>query len=262
MAAEAEKTRFSFPAIGRVRSCFVEKFGTPRQAGLAPSARAWLELLPPYDAPEAVRELEQFSHVWVIYLFDRIRALDWKSTVRPPRLGGDRRVGVFASRSNFRPNPIGLSVVRLLRVEAGPPTVLELGGADLVDGTPVLDIKPYLPYADCCPEAVGGYAETPPPLLAQVRLTDAVRQFCQLRESSHPGLTALLVEVLRQDPRPAYRRRRDPADSYGLRLYDCDFRWRLDGPSAVEVFAARQLAAGDGGPKRAAGAPAWWGSAD
>ena len=154
---------FTFAPIGVIHSCFKEKFGIPRQPGLVPAARAVLELLPPYNRAEAVRGLEGFSHIWVSFVFHACLDAPWKPTVRPPRLGGNRRLGVFATRSTHRPNPIGLSAVELERIETGPGRVLlHLKGADLMDGTPVLDIKPYLPYSDVIPGATGGFAAEAP----------------------------------------------------------------------------------------------------
>ena len=154
---------FSFEPVGVIHSCFKEKFGIPRQPGLAPDARAVLELLPPYNRAEAVRGLEGFSHVWLSFIFHACLGEPWKPTVRPPRLGGNRRLGVFATRSTHRPNPIGLSAVELEKIEAAPGRVLlHLKGVDLLDGTPVLDIKPYLPYSDNIPGALGGFAPEMP----------------------------------------------------------------------------------------------------
>ncbi len=153
---------FRFAPIGIVRSCFREKFGIPRQPGLAPAARATLELLPPHNQPAAVRGLEDFSHVWLVFVFHGVPASRWQPTVRPPRLGGNRRLGVFATRSPFRPNPIGLSVVALDRIVTGQGRVaLHLSGVDVLDGTPVLDIKPYLPYADRVPDRDRRFRQRP-----------------------------------------------------------------------------------------------------
>ena len=152
-----------FHPIGIVHSCFTEKFGIPRQAGLVPAARATLEILPPFDQKEAFRGLDDFSHLWIVFVFHGIVAGKWQPTVRPPRLGGNTRVGVFASRSGFRPNPIGISSVVLesVRRDHGK-LLLDVAGIDMLDQTPVLDIKPYLPYADSIPDANGGYASDPP----------------------------------------------------------------------------------------------------
>ena len=145
---------FQFAPIGVIHSCFGEKFGIPRQPGLVPAARATLELLPPYNQPAAVRELAGFSHLWLIFVFHGIPWGQWQPTVRPPRLGGNRRLGVFASRSPFRPNPIGLSAVRLLRREG---CVLHVADVDMLDDTPLLDIKPYVPEFDAHPSAKAGW---------------------------------------------------------------------------------------------------------
>lgn len=158
---------FQFAPIGVIRSCFRQKFGIPRQPRLVPAARATLELLPSYAQPEAVRGLEGFSHLWLLFVFHGIPAGHWQPTVRPPRLGGNQRMGVFATRSSFRPNPIGLSAVALERIEiSAGRVVLHLAGVDVLDGTPVLDIKPYVPYADSIPEAVGGFANEAPGAVA------------------------------------------------------------------------------------------------
>ena len=147
--------------IARIHTDFPEKFGVPRQSGLVDELRAQIVFEPPYRNPDAVRGLEGFSHIWLIWQFDRALRDTWSPTVRPPRLGGNRRMGVFATRSPFRPNAIGLSSVRLERVEAETPRgpVLHVRGADLVDGTPIFDIKPYLPYADSHPDARGGFTD-------------------------------------------------------------------------------------------------------
>lgn len=192
---------WSMRPIGTVRSCFGEKFAVPRQPGLAPQARAELILEPWCRSDEALRGLEGFSHVWLIFVFHAVQAQGWKPTVRPPRLGGNQRVGVFASRSPFRPNPLGLSVVRLEGIRqdpvAGP--VLLLSGIDLVDGTPVLDLKPYIAYADALPEATSGFASEAPGRLVVVVAAQAQADFSKLE----PSEQAVVLEVLSLDPRPA-----------------------------------------------------------
>jgi tRNA-Thr(GGU) m(6)t(6)A37 methyltransferase TsaA len=194
---------FHFAPIGVVRSCFREKFGIPRQPGLASAARATLELLPPYNQPAAVRGLEGFSHLWLVFAFHGIPAGRWQPTVRPPRLGGNRRLGVFATRSTFRPNPIGLSAVKLERIATDHgKVVLHLAGVDVLDGTPVLDIKPYLPYADCIPTATGGFATEVPPSGLAVEFSPAAAAFCAALPVGDPR--ELITQLLRQDPRPAY----------------------------------------------------------
>lgn len=228
---------FDFQAIGIIRSCFPEKFGIPRQPGLVKEATATLELLPPYDRTEALDDLEAFSHLWLIFVFHASLKEAWKPTVRPPRLGGNKRVGVFASRSMFRPNPIGLSVVELERVDTtGAAPRLILKGVDLLDGTPVLDIKPYLPYVDSIPNAHGGYAQGPPELRLTVNFSSDAAVQCASYENDYPNLMSLIVHVLELDPRPAYYDTEHSAKEFGMRLLDFDIKWRIDGQQ-VEVVA-------------------------
>jgi len=196
--------------IARIRSDFPAKFGIPRQSGLVDELRADVVFEPEFRSPEALRGLEDFSHLWLIWQFSANLRDTWSPTVRPPRLGGNARLGVFATRSPFRPNPVGLSCVRLLgvdlRTEQGP--VLHVAGADLMDGTPIFDVKPYLPYADCHPEALGGFAAQAP----EKRL--AVDCPASLLARVPAGARAALLAVLAQDPRPPYQQ--DPQRVYGL----------------------------------------------
>jgi tRNA-Thr(GGU) m(6)t(6)A37 methyltransferase TsaA len=225
-----------FTPIGIVHSCFPEKFGIPRQPRLAGAARASLEIWPPYDQDEAFGGLSDFSHLWVVFVFHGNPAGRWRSTVRPPRLGGNRRTGVFATRSGFRPNPIGISAVTLEAIHrtAGK-LLLEVSGIDILDQTPVLDIKPYLPYADMIPEAVGGFADQHPPENERpVIFTAAAQQACTRLEAVHPGFVDLLEQVLRADPRPAYANRQDTRTAFGMRLYDVNVRWTI-GKDAIVV---------------------------
>lgn len=209
--------------IAHIKSPFPEKFGVPRQSGLIEGLRAQILFLPEYRSPEAVRGLEGFSHLWLIWQFSQVPAGKWSPTVRPPRLGGNKRVGVFASRSPFRPNPLGLSCVELESIELNGPEgpVLQVLGADLVDGTPIFDIKPYLPSADCKPEARGGFTdekswqqlevEFPPELLERVP------------EEQRQALTA----VLAADPRPHYQH--DPERVYGMGFGGMEVRFTVEG---------------------------------
>jgi tRNA-Thr(GGU) m(6)t(6)A37 methyltransferase TsaA len=225
---------FTFQPIGTIRSCFSEKFGIPRQARLVPEARGVLEILSPFDKAEAFRGLEAFSHVWLIFVFHQCLDHPWKATVRPPRLGGNRRVGVFASRSGFRPNAIGQSAVQLLGIESKKGALrLNLGGVDLLDGTPVLDLKPYLPYADAIPEATAGYAPEAPTGLKSVVFATPAEEACQSADPvTYPDLKALIAGLLAQDPRPAYKDG-DEGRSYGMRLWDLNARFRVVGDQIV-----------------------------
>lgn len=196
--------------VAYIRSDLKEKFGIPRQSGLVPSLRADVVFTPPYRVPEAVRGLEDFSHVWLIWEFSRARRESWSPTVRPPRLGGNRRLGVFATRSPFRPNALGLSAVRLDAVEPDTPQgpILHVSGADLLDGTPIYDIKPYIPYADAIPEASGGFTDRVDRLLLAVDCPP------DLLERVPPEKREALLAVLAQDPRPSYQE--DPERVYGM----------------------------------------------
>ena len=235
---------FECNPIGVVHSCFKEKFGIPRQPGLVSAARATLELEAPFNRCEAVDGLDGFSHIWVIFVFHKAMREQWRPTVRPPRLGGNQRVGVFASRSPFRPNPVGLSVVKLEKVECdGGRCLLHLSGADLLDGTPVLDIKPYLPYADALPEADGGYAAEIPVQNISITFSELADTQCAERERNGlPNLRLLIKQVLSQDPRPAYlakgeriNDRHAEKQHFGMRLYDFDLRWTVEADQVCVV---------------------------
>ncbi|AZN37635.1 tRNA (N6-threonylcarbamoyladenosine(37)-N6)-methyltransferase TrmO [Iodobacter ciconiae] len=216
---------FTFQPIGYLATPFADKFGIPRQPRLAPNALGTLKLLQPYDRAEAVRGLEDFSHVWLTFVFHQ-SAAGWKPTVRPPRLGGNTRIGVFASRSPFRPNPVGLSLVELIKIDTQSGVTLTFKGIDLVDGTPILDIKPYIPYAESIPDARSGFADSPPPELAVIFSPDITAHL-------KPELRELIKDILKQDPRPAYAS--DAKRIYGVRLYQFDVKWRCDGQTAYVV---------------------------
>ena len=239
--------------VGIIESCYPDKFGIPRQPGLARHATAILHLLPPFDDPDCVRDIEGFSHLWIHFLF-HASPTRWTPLIRPPRLGGNARTGVFASRSTHRPNRLGQSVVELAGVETAANTTpdgeqsgkrngvrLLLRGHDLLDGTPVMDIKPYLPWVDAVPEARAGYAPAPPPRHAVAFSAPAEQTLATRADSA--TLRALIEEVLAQDPRPAYHAAR-PADGkrqYGVRLVDVDVRFTArtqpDGSLTMEVAA-------------------------
>lgn len=206
--------------IGYIRSDFQEKFGIPRQSGRAPSICARVVLYPKYASEEAFREIESFSHLWLLFDFSATRSAGWSPTVRPPRLGGNKRVGVFASRSPFRPNHIGLSCVKLLRVERGEAGIeLLVSGADLLDGTPVFDIKPYLPLADCIENATGGYSEQGENHRLRVECSENL--LSQIPKEKRAGL----LECLAEDPRPAYKN--EPERVYGMRFADFEIRFKV-----------------------------------
>ena len=217
--------------IAHIRSDFATKFGIPRQSGVVGSLQAEIVFEPEFRSRDAVRGLEAFSHIWLIWEFSENVRADWSPTVRPPRLGGNVRMGVFATRSPFRPNPIGLSCVRLERIEFsdthGP--VLRVAGADLMDGTPIYDIKPYLPYADAHPEALGGFAPSP-------KETIEVKSPPELLQKLPEGQREALLGVLAQDPRPQYQN--DPERVYGMSFGGWDVKFRVkDGVLTVLSLA-------------------------
>jgi tRNA (adenine37-N6)-methyltransferase len=215
--------------IGILRTCFGGKFGVPRQPGLCPSAWGMLEFSDKYRSAEAVRGLEGFSHVWLVFGFHETIEQGWHPTVRPPRLGGNERVGVFASRSTFRPNGLGLSLVKLDEIdfeacEGMQAPLIRVSGVDLIDGTPIYDVKPYLPYVECLPEAKAGYAaEAIPRLVVQIEAS-ALAEFEALDERSQ----RVIREVLSLDARPAASPK--SADKiYGADLCGRNVRFRVDG---------------------------------
>jgi tRNA-Thr(GGU) m(6)t(6)A37 methyltransferase TsaA len=217
--------------IARMRSDFPTKFGIPRQPHLVEELRSTIVFEPEYRNADALRGLEGFSHLWVIWQFSEAVRSGWSPTVRPPRLGGNTRMGVFATRSPFRPNNLGLSCVKLLGVEMtkdlGP--VIHVSGADLMDGTPIFDIKPYIPYADAHPEALGGFTDTAGEFLLNVDFPEALLE--KLPESKR----AAAIGVLSHDPRPSYQRK--PERVYGLPFAGFDIRFRVveDQLTVVEV---------------------------
>lgn len=224
---------YHFEPIGVVHSCFAEKFAIPRQPRLAPAARGVLELLPPYNTPEAVAGLEGVSHLWLLFVFHQAGSGPEHLRVRPPRLGGNQRIGVFASRSTHRPNPLGQSVVSLDGIEPGR---LLLSGIDLLDGTPVLDIKPYVPYADIVPAAYNTLADAPPPELPVSWAPAARAQALEQAQRLQQPVCELIEQCLAQDPKPAYQR---PSAEriYGVRLWDLEVRWHYPEPEQIRVLA-------------------------
>jgi tRNA-Thr(GGU) m(6)t(6)A37 methyltransferase TsaA len=208
--------------IAYIRTEFPEKFGIPRQSGLADNLRARIVFEPEYRNQDAVRGLEGFSHIWLIWEFSANRRSCWQPTVRPPRLGGNEHMGVFATRSPFRPNPLGLSCVSLERIDMddreGP--VIHVQGADLMDGTPIYDIKPYIKYADSRPHAVCGYVDTLPERTLKVVLPEECSSLIEDKT-----LIPALVETLSLDPRPSYHD--DPERVYGLSFADLNVRFKV-----------------------------------
>lgn len=224
--------------IAHIRSAFPTKFGIPRQAGIVDTLESVIVFTPPFRNPDALRGIDEFDYIWLIWQFSQnLREGDtttdgvpqWSPTVRPPRLGGNKRMGVFATRSSFRPNALALSSVRLLSVEWQSPDgpLLHVAGADLMDGTPIFDIKPYLPYTDAHPDARSGFAPTPADHLLQVHIPDPLmaRVPQQHRDS--------LVAILAHDPRPSYHH--DPGRIYGLNFYNLEVKFKIVDDNNLEV---------------------------
>ena len=209
--------------IARIRSDFPTKFGIPRQSGLVEELKATVVFEPEYRNPDALRGLEEFSHLWLIWQFSEAVRDTWSPTVRPPRLGGNTRMGVFATRSPFRPNPIGLSCVRLVGIEKDPELghVLVVSGADLMDGTPILDVKPYLPYADAHPEALGGFTGNVGGKVLEVKFPAEL--LAKVPEDKRDAL----IGVLSRDPRPSYQH--DPDRVYGMAFAGLEVHFSVDG---------------------------------
>ena len=212
----------SIHPIARMRSDFATKFGIPRQSGLVQELRSTIVFEPEFRNADALRGIEGFSHLWIIWQFSEAVRTEWSPTVRPPRLGGNTRMGVFATRSPFRPNHLGLSCVTLLGVEEAAEfgTVLHVGGADLMDGTPIFDIKPYIPYADCQPDAIGGFTDYADDFLLQVDFPESLLAVlpAEKREAA--------VSLLSHDPRPSYQRK--PERIYGLTFAGFDIRFTVN----------------------------------
>lgn len=226
--------------IAFTRSCFQDKFGVPRQPGLTRHAWADLVICSPFDREDAFRGLEQCSHLWLTFQFHQAVRAEWRPVVRPPRLGGNRKMGVFASRSPFRPNSLGLSVVSNQGLHReGDRLILRIRDHDLIDGTPILDIKPYLPFADSVPDAHLGWADSPPTDRLPVWFSEeAEQQLAALDPQRYPDFRGLITDVVGYDPRPSFRRGRQEERIYGAHLYDCNVRFRFVFDDALPHTAA------------------------
>lgn len=229
---EAHTAAVPLTPVATLYTCFKEKFGIPRQMNLAPDAPGRLVFHPGFADKDAVRELETFSHIWLIFLFHQVRNRSWSALVRPPRMGGNKKAGVFATRSPFRPNPVGISAVKLENVEhTGEGPVLHLSGVDILDATPVLDIKPYLPWADAIEQADGGFAGEKPDTGLHVVFSDRANTQCRALTGQIPRLVSLITQIVENDPRPGY----DAGSSskrekiYGVRIFDLDVKWQVTG---------------------------------
>jgi tRNA (adenine37-N6)-methyltransferase len=228
---------FELQIIGRVKSPYQQKFAIPRQPGLATAAHGEILLTGKLNNLDSVRDIQQFSHLWILFLFHETAAQGWQPLVKPPRLGGNKKTGVLATRSNFRPNSIGMSVVKLEQVAVANGQVsLKISGHDLLNNTPVIDIKPYLPYCDSITDAKAGWAQTAPISPLQVTFNQQSIQQLLLLKTKYPELKTLITQVLAQDPRPAYKKKINPdPKQYSIYLYDLNIQWQLLNQTSVLV---------------------------
>jgi len=226
-----------FNIIGQVNSPYKEKFAIPRQPGLVSSAKGTITLTGEANNPDLVRELAQFSHIWVLFVFHGTQEQGWNPLVRPPRLGGNKKIGVLATRSTFRPNPIGMSVVKLDAIDIeNQQVILHISAIDLLDKTPIVDIKPYVPYSDSIPNANAGFAQTQPSSDLQITFTEHAKIALVKHSNNYPDLALFIEQVLAQDPRPAYKKGKEDDKIYGMNLYDLNIQWQMQGLSSIEVI--------------------------
>ncbi|MCK5662994.1 MAG: tRNA (N6-threonylcarbamoyladenosine(37)-N6)-methyltransferase TrmO [Thiotrichaceae bacterium] len=227
--------QYTINEIGIVHSCYKDKFAIPRQARLVTAATASIELYPPYNEIEAAKGLEDFSHLWLSFISHRHVDKGWSPTVSPPRLNGKQRFGVFATRASFRPNPLGLSVVEIDRIEQyGAQLFIHIKGADLLDKTPIIDIKPYVPYSDSIPDAKGGFTDQIKEQLFSVVFSPAADEACQQASKKYPLIRQFIEQLLAIDHRPHYFKNIEK--SYSSRVYDYDLSWIIH-DKQVEVIA-------------------------
>ena len=226
---------YTIDEIGVVHSCYKDKFAIPRQARLVTAATASIELFPPYNEIEAVRGLEDFSHLWINFIFHRHVNKGWSPTVSPPRLDGKQKFGVFATRASFRPNPIGLSLVEIDSIEQkGSQLFIHIKGADLLDQTPVIDIKPYVPYSDSIADAKGGFTDQIKEQLFAVIFSPEADKECEQASQKYPHIRQFIQQLLAIDHRPYYFKNIEK--TYSSRVYDYDLSWRIQGQQ-VEVIS-------------------------
>ncbi|MCW8832430.1 MAG: tRNA (N6-threonylcarbamoyladenosine(37)-N6)-methyltransferase TrmO [Colwellia sp.] len=232
----SKNNRVTLDYIGYIESPFKEKFAIPRQPGLVKAAQGKVILTGDSNNADIVKALEQFSHIWLLFIFHGTQAQGWKPLVRPPRLGGNKKMGVLATRSTFRPNPIGMSVVELTSVEvSNQQVILHISGIDLLDQTPIVDIKPYIPYSDALPNADAGFAQTQPDINVSVTFSHSAQLSLTKYEQEYTGLSQLIEQVLAQDPRPAYKRDKVDDKVYGMTLYDLNIEWQMQDLTSLQV---------------------------
>lgn len=228
--------------IGIVNSPYKEKFAIPRQPGLVSAAKGTITLLNDVNTIDSVRGLAQFSHIWLLFVFHETQAQGWKPLVKPPRLGGNKKLGVLATRSTFRPNPIGMSAVKLERVEVIEHNIiLHISGMDLLDQTPIVDIKPYIPYSDALVNTNAGFAQSSPQTKLTVLFCKNVRQKLTVLTAKLPDLPLLIEQVLAQDPRPAYKKNKLDEKVYGMHLYNLNIQWQMLAVETIEVIQITEI---------------------
>lgn len=224
--------------IAYIESPYKEKFAIPRQPGLVVGAKGKVIFTPAYNQVDLVKGLENFSHIWLLFNFHATEKKGWKPLVRPPRLGGNEKMGVLATRSTFRPNAIGMSVVKLDSVvNKNKQLALNISALDLLHGTPIIDIKPYIPYSDAITDAQASFANAAPVALLQVKFSPSAQQQVVSFDHKYPGLAIFITEVLGQDPRPAYKKNTVDEKIYGVLLYDLNIKWQLSDLTTIEVIS-------------------------
>jgi len=229
--------QYTFDTIGIVHSCYKDKFAIPRQAGLVTASTASIELLPPYNDIEITRGLEDFSHLWLSFIFHKHVDKGWNTTVKPPRLDGKQRFGVFATRASFRPNPIGLSLVELDSIEQKNGRLfIHIKGADLMDQTPIIDIKPYVPYSDSIPDAKGGFTDQIKEQKLHICFSPEAENDCQKAEKKYPKIKEFISQLLALDHRAYYYKKIDKI--YSTKVYDFDLKWKIN-DSKVDVISLK-----------------------
>jgi len=235
MSALSEN-QITFNFIGQVNSPYKEKFAIPRQPGLVSAAKGSITLIDAANNEELVRGLEQFSHLWLLFVFHGTQQQGWKPLVRPPRLGGNKKLGVLATRSTFRPNPIGMSVVKLDNIEQiNKQIIIHISGLDLLDKTPIVDIKPYIPYSDNIENAQAGFAQIEPDQRLDVTFSIQAKKDINQYQSKYADLSMFIEQVLSQDPRPAYKKKQIDEKVYGMSLYDLNILWRISSNNTNEI---------------------------
>lgn len=237
--------KLNLTPIAQIVSPYQEKFAVPRQPGLVKSAKGKIVFSTPFDDANALKGIEQYSHLWVIFYFHKNNPYTnkkWKPLVKPPRLGGNKTLGVFASRSPFRPNPIGLSVVKLDGiVQVKNETSLLISELDLINGTPVIDIKPYIPYADSLPNAKANFASTTPINNKNISFSESANNQLLKLHNKYPNLETLIKEILHQDPRPAYKKNKHDDKVYGMALYDLNIKWSVIAENEMLIISIEPI---------------------